>query len=374
VESLLHDLLNDLLYRCRHLDQELAKIASVPPEISSYRTGAIERVRQVEIRIARLLEDPDIKEPSLAKNYLHDYKRLEELVRIIEWGPVMAITRYSERDRLATLMCHQIIKEVNYPFDPPICMALSAQHYWTDPQSNLIAIPTIEPFHLLGLSDIYHEIGHIVLFRKQREIEVTLRILIDRHFKKLIRDSQREGKPDTYRRELEFYREIWKREWALEFASDIIATYLVGPAYGWTNVRLCANVSTDIYGNEQSHPADAARTQTIGIVLTRLGLGQASAEIQKSWNQLVAVTGQVQPQDFELRFPSELIDEICTVVIHFCEDLSLTAYGHEEEGNPAVMNLTRLLNEAWSKFISDARTFSDWERSQVNQLKSTLGL
>lgn len=119
------------------------------------------------VQIEEIQKDPDIGLDDLAKNFLHKYKRLAERIHEMEWGPILAVSRYSERDRLPTLLCQEITEEINYPWAPPICVALSSQHYWTNPKINIIMLPVIEPFHLLGLSDLYHELAHIVLFRKK---------------------------------------------------------------------------------------------------------------------------------------------------------------------------------------------------------------
>lgn len=376
MNSLLYSFLNDLLQRCRRLNQELIDLVSLPTEVSSYREWVAKLLQSTEKRIENLLQDPDIKLTELAKNYYHDYKRLAELVWNLEWRPILALTRYSDTDRLATLICHQIAQEINYPYDPPICVALSSQHYWTDPRFRLILIPPVEPFHLLGLSDIYHEIGHIILFQKQ-EIELHILNLIDQYFNQVIKRLEKEGNSSAHREAIENYKEMWKKVWAKEFASDMIATYLAGPAYGWANVRLCSNLSTDIYADDPNqfytHPADAARTKAIEIMLNQMGLEQDALKIKELWNQLVVLTGQVEPQEFGFRFPYSLIEQLCRIVSNSCKNLRLMPYS-DQSGNSAPLHITRLLNEAWNKFISDSETFAEWETVQINRLKTIFGL
>jgi len=43
---------------------------------------------------------------------------------------------------------------------------------------------------------------------------------------------------------LEIQRRNWKRNWYLEFASDMLAAYCVGPAFGWGNLRLVSLAGT----------------------------------------------------------------------------------------------------------------------------------
>jgi hypothetical protein len=378
VDSLLHGLLKDLLQRCHRLKQELTSLVSLPMEVSPYKEWVLNFVQVTEKRIEYLLEDPDIRDRGLAKNYYHAYKRLSEIVWRLEWRPILALTRYSERDRLATLICHQIAEEINFPYDRPICMALSSQHYWADPASRLIVIPSVEPFHLLGLSDMYHEIGHIILFQ-QKEVEAETIDLVDQHFNQAIKHLKQEGESDTFQKELAYYMELWKRYWAREFACDMIATYLAGPAYGWANVRLCANVSTDIYGDDPSdpyytHPADAARSRAIEMMLKQLGFEQMAQKIKDLWNQLIALIGQTEPQEFEFRFPLSLIEKLCGTLKRSCQNLQLISYSEKASEGGGHLHMTQLLNKAWNNFISDTENFAEWENTQISRIKATFGL
>lgn len=99
----LYSFLKELLGRCHRLKQEIQAVSALPQESGGYRDWALRLLDEVEQRIGHLLRDPDIHVAELAKNYLHDYKRLAEFVHTFEWGPVLVLTRYSERDRLATL-------------------------------------------------------------------------------------------------------------------------------------------------------------------------------------------------------------------------------------------------------------------------------
>lgn len=271
---LLQGLLNDLLQRCNRLKDEVENIKSVPEEISDYRVGTTKYLDEIVVQIEEIQKDPDIGLDDLAKNFLHKYKRLAERIHEMEWGPILAVSRYSERDRLPTLLCQEITEEINYPWAPPICVALSSQHYWTNPKINIIMLPVIEPFHLLGLSDLYHELAHIVLFRKKL---ITLFYpKIDDYYAQEHERAEKENKPSKYSEIIINASKMWKRYWALEFAADMIAAYLVGPAFGWSNIRLCINLSNDIFASDpeehHTHPADDTRNEAICLMLEKIGI------------------------------------------------------------------------------------------------------
>lgn len=374
--GLLHGFLNDLLQHCRRLNTEVKGMSAVPPEVTDYWHGVMQLLERIEQRIQDMLQDPDIQTPALAKNYMHDYKRLAESIRALEWQSVLALLRYSRRDRLATLICQRISQEVVYPYTPPICVALSANHYWTSASHNLIGLPVVEPFHLLGLSDLYHEIGHILLFRNRESMEAPFLKKVDAYFDEEIRRVDREGRSPQYREELDRHRRLWKRYWTLEFASDMVAAYLAGPAYGWTNVRLCADLSTDPYADDPeahyTHPADDARNTAICMMLIRIGHEETAEGIQSHWNQYIELTGQQRPQEYELRYPSRLLEQLLALIHQECGTLGLVSYC-QVSPNPSAIHITALLNEAWEHFNRDPEQFALWEEKQVERLSNMLG-
>lgn len=62
----------------------------------------------------------------------------------------------------------------------------------------------------------------------------------------MVREAQQKNWPNPSIARIEAHRHLWKRNWFLEFASDMVAAYCAGPAYGSSNVRLCMNLSADL--------------------------------------------------------------------------------------------------------------------------------
>jgi len=373
---LLQGLLNDLLQRCNRLRQEVENISSVPDEISDYRDGIIKHLGEIGLQIRRIQEDPDIGLEDLAKNFLHIYKRLAEQIHAIEGRPVLAILRYSERDRLPTLICQKITEEINYPWAPPICVALSSQHYWTDPKINIIMLPAIEPFHLLGLSDLYHELGHIVLFREK--LINLFYPQIDKYYGLEIERVKKENRPPTYSEIIAKAISMWKRYWVLEFAADMIATYLIGPAFGWSNIRLCINLSNDLFASDpeehHTHPADDARNEAICLMLEKIRIKEDELlKIRGTWKQFIILSGQARPQDYDLYFPQALLIELRDFIYDQCKTIGLISRAHQSL-SPSEFKIVSLLNNAWGQFNKSPSTFSEWETNQIYQLKNYLNL
>ena len=163
--SLLTELFHDIDRRAREIAQDLARLkGEVPGEVEAY----CERMEQMAARvpgiIAKTLADPDLNSPAFAVNYFRNYKDVARLVQELENLPLLVLRRFSELDRRMTALVAKICDEINYPFQPPVCSSISSQYYWTVAGMDLLFVPCLEPDHLLGLPDIYHELGHINLF------------------------------------------------------------------------------------------------------------------------------------------------------------------------------------------------------------------
>src|SRR5205823_3133932 len=89
-----------------------------------------------------------------------------------------------------------------------------------------------------------------------------------------------------------FYREKnswWLSSWIMEFTCDLVATYLVGSAYAWTNLKLTTLSSgkNRVYHDSPSHPSDEARMRTIFYMLNKMGLTEDVEQLEISWNKFL---------------------------------------------------------------------------------------
>ena len=161
---------------------------------------------------------------------------------------------------------------------------------------------------------------------------------------------------------------LWLGDWILEFASDWLATFGAGGSFAWSNLRLYARMSTDVFGTAGSHPADAARTQGILEMLARVAGGQECRQVGDRWNELLETIGASEPQHFRIAYPQSLIRELAIEAKRLFETAGLQPY------NPRSKPIAGLLDEAWERFQADPGSFSRWEADQIGQLKKTLGL
>jgi hypothetical protein len=359
---LLKQLLHDLHQRYQSLRGDLAATAlSLPAEVLAYRDKIQTRVDRSIGVIEDLLLDPDLSQPLIARNIFHLYKRLSELAQAVDEGPVFVLSRFGPPDVFLTRLVAAMCGEFGFPYTSPLCAAMSTQYYFAVAGMDLILVPHSESSHLLGLPDIYHELGHFILFRDTALLP-SLRNCVDEHFRSEVLRAQSEGWPAKSVTALERYRTHWLGEWIIEFGCDLLATTVCGPAFGWANARLCARLSADFHEIMVSHPADAARTVAIRLMLQHLGFISEASQIDDQWQSLYQISGQQEPQEFRLAFPASLLSKLVEQVTAYCGSVGIRSY------KPNTMPVARLLNQAWSQFLSDPISFDEWEKEHVGKI------
>jgi hypothetical protein len=367
MSHVLEPLLHDLAERFRFLDHEMARL-KVPPEAEPCRQRIHRLVSLAKNRIDSVLADPDIGRAEFAKNFYHTYKRLSELAQAVDEGPLFALSRFREEDRFLTKVLDAMCQEIPFPYGVPICAAMSSQYYCTMTGMDLILVPHAEASHVLGWADLYHELAHFVLARNQSAFLLPLRRHVGNHFQTSIETAMREGWTPRALEELAAYRTLWVGDWIVEFASDWFATFAAGPSFAWSNLRLCARMSTDVFGTARTHPADAARTQAILEMLALVAGSHQSRQVGERWNELLGTIGASEPQHFRIAYPQSLIRDLAIEAKRLFETSGLQPY------NPGSKPIASLLDRAWERFQADPGNFPRWEADQIAQLKKALGL
>lgn len=368
--SLLTELLHDASRRGEEIATELAGLqGKVPVEVEAYRRRMLQMVERARALMSAMLADPDLEDPAYATNYFRDYKDIARLMQALENLPVLVLRRFSEQDRLVTAFVAAICREVRFPFAAPVCSSISSQYYWTVAGMDVVFVPSLEPDHLLGLPDIYHELGHILLFREEKRLVPPALTIVDRWYDKTAAESKKLNWSQASLDGLEQYRHRWRLSWLLEFGSDMIATYLVGPAFGWCNIRTSTNLGGELYSGSESHPADDARATSIGMMLDRIGCSSAQAEIAKRWKELVGLSKEIAPQRYELAYPHELFEELADFFLAECAGIGLRQYSNNAAVDAPV---TVAVNDAWREFREKPESFATYEQSMLIALRKTV--
>ena len=328
-----------------------------------------QRATRARLFAERVLADPDISDPLFAVNFFRDFKDLARLVQALENLPLLVLRRFNDRDVIATKLVRRICDEVGYPYAAPICSSLSSQYYWTAPDMDLVFVSSLEPDRLLGLADVYHELGHILLYREKHALLMPALRTVDHHFNRLRKDAQDGNWLPQSLEELELDRHRWRSAWLLEFGADMIATYLAGPSFGWCNIRTSINLGGELYRGNESHPADDARATAIEMMLQRIGDAPSALEIRSRWTELLTLSGEQVPHRYDMSYPKELLTDLCDSVYAACQSLGLKAWSIQGQ---TELTVGSALHCAWTEFRQRPHTFAGYELQVLSTLSATI--
>lgn len=303
-------------------------------------------------------------------NNLYRFNRVHREFKAIHSYRYLAIKNYKEPEVFFYQLITQIYSEHRINALPPIVSTISNHdyYYWAVPYFEIIALPSGEEHSLLNLPDIYHEIGHLLhsMFGgKSCEISVTT---IDKHFAKEIVRVIDEGSAAHFQTTLEDAKYLWAASWLEEFTCDLVGTYMTGPAYAWTNLKLLStgHGSTKIFEYSESHPADEARMRIIILMLEKLQLTDDKNKVEAAWKIFLKDTEVFKPANYSLLYPQKLLQQIVDELFVFYQNADLASYV-ELQGNSSIAHI---LNNAWNIAQSDSINFSSFEANAITELKA----
>jgi hypothetical protein len=224
---------------------------------------------------------------------------------------------------------------------------------------------------MLAFPDLVHELAHILLH--EADGGLTRRFLSESVGPYATSLGTVDGDPDFADALHQQYR-----DWFIEFAADVIATYVCGPAYGWQNVRLRAQGGSEPVmpwepakppppepdAEAFSHPADNARAAVIGAVLRGVGETVAAGRIQAEWDSLTAHVEQPSPV-YEISYPKSVLDDVVSMTLEWCRDGDLTPYADADE-HAVVAHIGR----AWQLQLADPLAFAANQDTMVRDLRA----
>ncbi|GAB1446035.1 hypothetical protein MASR2M41_17840 [Flammeovirgaceae bacterium] len=231
-------------------------------------------------------------------------------------------------------------------------------------------MPQGEEKNLLNLSDLYHEIGHLI-FQQSRDylIEKFLRSI--ESYCKVEKQRLIDDGNNAFSEAIDSSFSCWNSSWAEEFACDLIGTFLVGPAYAWTNLKM-STVSSGydaVYSNDEifrEHPPDEARMRAVFKMLELTGFATELAEIKIVWDKFLTITQNTKPGEYDFIFPDSIIELIAQNVYDGCINTGLRPYS-EQMLLPGKM-VSKVINESWIKIKQDPHSFNQWEAHELATL------
>ncbi len=362
-----------LVKRCCKLRESLCSLTSLPVELQSRKGELDSLLSDIADGLEKLLADPDFGAPQLLKNHLDDYKRFAELVDVLESHPLALLDHYNDKDhhlfRFAYLFCQQ----TGYPYTSPFLCAHSNQYFYSMPATNLIGLPLCEGQFLLALPDFAHELGHIFFSHNRDWLRGPFGDAVRRYISGEKRRVADESQAEAYQRHFDLLERAWLQWYGIEFACDMFATYLIGPAFGWSHWRLVIASRTNLYhptfGKVERHPADEARMRGILHMLRELNDPSSEKAISHKWDEFKSVVGDTPEAEYEYCYPDPLLLELVRHTIAVMTNRGLIPYSHQPQNDE---NLVATMQEAWKQFHADPSRYADWEAERIAEVNAVL--
>lgn len=360
----------DQLIRVEKMFEELQS-----PELKSeidkeFLNKTIEMLQELQSEMKALITSGDLEIEALAQNNIIRYNTYYEQLQTIELFRYLVIINYSEAEIYFKKKVNRIYDEINCLQKSPIITTISnsESYYWALPTYDIIAVPVGEEKNLLNLPDLFHEMGHLIYNQFEDYLKGTIEDEINRYYQDESKRVFYEQRPVAL---IDFFREKnawWISSWVMEFTCDLIATYLVGPAYAWTNLKLTTLSSgkNRVYHDSPSHPSDESRMRGIFYMLHKMGHSAEENEISDSWKKFLAATNNPVPQNYASIFPQQIIQQLADFVYDGCKSIGLTVYSEQKTKFPST--ITRILNDAWKNLFVSPDTYKEWESQVIADL------
>lgn len=361
ISKMISDLDNRKLNNTLHVD--------IP---DTFYQNTIKQLTGIRNEIQAITDSGDLDIETIASNNLIRYNTIFEKFQSIELFRFQVIINYGPPEHYFNKKIKRIYSEIKNSQIPPLVTTISnsESYYWAHPYFAIIAVPLGEEKNLLNLPDLYHEICHFIYKQNAKFLIGNFQDILQKHFEYEIDRVDEEHRAQRYKN---FYRDKlqkWLNGWIEEFTCDLVATFLVGPAYAWTNLKL----STISSGNDRifidsSHPSDEARMRVIFHLLEITGQGSDATLIKGTWDKFLKATSNPIPLDYKFIFPDHLLEHLANNVLEGCKAIGLNDYESQvaEFENP----ISKILNDAWELILKDPAKFDIWEAKTIQVIANS---
>ncbi len=334
----------------------------------------IDSLKVLENEVAKVINSGDVEVDFLLANNLSNYSALNQQLEYIELFRLQPIRNYGEGDHFFKVLVEKIYDNSNILSTPPLISTISNSdnYYWAVPYENIIAIPFWEEENLINLPDLYHEIGHLIFEQYHGTLMGKFISTLDEYYKLELSYAIDENRDDDFSilQKSLFY---WKDSWYEEFVCDLIATYLTGPAFAWTNMKLTtiSHSKAQIFHSHPSHPADEARTRAIIKMLKMMGNIEESDEIFQAWKSFAELINYPKKSCYDTIFSEDILDQLTKVVYDFCNDVDLNFYSNYNDG---AKSIAHFLNDVWFVSRHKSEDFRELEKVIIGEIREALEL
>ena len=295
--------------------------------------------------------------------FYEEFQNLEQF----RYQPVM---RFNSSDSRLNKLIERVYTEINPTDSPPLLTTLSNtdQYYWAYPEYGIIALPLGEEHNLINLPDLYHEIAHFIYETYSELLFSLIDKLVQKHFQEEIDRVHEEGRASHLLSDFEDFSKKWRESWIEEFVCDIIATFLVGKAYAWTNFKITSlsSGSDEVYKSNEEHPSDESRMRMIISTLKILAPNIDIKDIETDWKKFKDIINNPIPENYNLIFPDDLLSDIVYKVLGQLRGTSLNSFLDQIQlfEKPII----HYLNEAWEVLLLSPKTYHSWRNKAVLEI------
>ncbi|AUD04015.1 hypothetical protein [Spirosoma pollinicola] len=370
---MIRSLLKELVNRIEHLREVLSRDDFNPHLNQLFLKQTETRLHSLKMDVLRTMNDSSWGIPGTNANFYSDYQRSNEHLLQLEYYGVQVLKHFGEPELYFNALMRQLWQEMGVSGTPPLVTTIStnSNHFWALAAYDLIGAPPGEEAHLLNIPDLLHETGHVLLNYHNvsyPNLTGSINEVIDQVYQTecwAVEDQERSKELLTT---LNQWKTRWHKAWQAEFACDLIATYFLGPAYAWTNVKLSVSERLgDVYDTQsESHPSHEARMRCINGMLMRMGHVQEADQIAKLWQEFLTLPAYNQPLHYDMAFPDELISQLTQNVYEGCRNQDWLSYG--DQCQQVDQPIASLLNEAWEILLNRPEEYSQFEQKTVARL------
>jgi len=333
-----------------------------------------------------LLEELGKREENDTRDIFRGIRRSAQNIELVEYFGISALYYQTPEIGYLNKLVFRIHQEINLPLTPPSVACISTKYYYFHPFTNVVFVPVGESSFLLHLPDLFHEIGHEVLFNMENELRLkkvndSYFMAIQRitgYYQELLTKKMRETGPPTIPMIVAHIHSQWKTYWINEFFSDLFALYTLGAAYAWSHLHLATKKSENAYEFSpilpQSHPSDDSRMRMLAIGLNKLGFKDEAASILFKWNNMPFVVNTQPVVEYQYAYPNDLMNEIAELFLTGLKESQFSIVSSEKLEKPNPDSIVNLLNEAWNLFWDCPDKFREWEENTIQKLKASFEL
>jgi hypothetical protein len=375
VLTLLPALFEDLRDRSERLRERLLALDLEGPAENAASVAAYTLLLEVESDVGAMLGSPKLAMAAHVSKHLRQLRRKHENVRAVESHSFPSLQRLNADDRAMTALAMRLIDEHALPMPAPLVTASSTSYYFTVPQLAIVSVPAAEVTSLLGLADLAHELGHLLVEYRWSTIldglgQTAEDVLARRRDEGLILDEVN-GVYDALLAQ-------WQGPWLIESACDSLGAYVFGPAYVFQHLRLCSSRGLQFWmpgrGRDDlgtavsgafKHPANEARFQVLIRTLRELGAEDDALACSLVWNSYRDAVRTSKPPWFDDCYPDELLSPIAAQLCDRWRTLGVRSY---RDAAPESVSAAAI--SGWQAFLDPSVDFRSRQRTLLASILS----